>query len=444
MSEKKFSYGLDFQLQILSMMVRDPNFLATTGDLVKPSYFTNIYLSSICNLIYDYFKNHAKLPSKTSLDTMLIDKSQSDKFDHEILATYQTYVSQICNMELTELDFINSTVIDFCRQQEYLDTTKLAYNLLKSPDKDGTTLDKISSLWLGAINKGFSDNIGINLKSSASKFKEHLAKEFSGDIRVPTGFPTLTNLLFGGYRRKGLYAYVAPPERGKTTLMASEAASALRCGYTVVFYTFEVSEFDVLMKIVMNLVSMTYDQILDPRYNDMFNERIQIWTKYQPNIYIKYFTRETVSTNALMAHTSKVKLMNGANPDIAFVDYADLLLPSTGTKNMMYLDKGQIYSDLKKYAGLFDIPVITASQPKTEYFNEPLLRMEHMEGSGMKSHILDGCITINQTADERALYPPMIRLYNAKVRSGSPYKSLVNCEMDYSLSRASEITSKNG
>ncbi|QQO97208.1 DnaB-like helicase [Maribacter phage Molly_5] len=440
----KFQFDADYQLEILAMIVRDPVFLAMNQDLVKPNYFTNIYFSTIYEFIKVFYTKYANSPNLQQMKVLVTEECRERKLSEDVKLEIFNYVNIIFNREIIDHNFIKDSVITFCRQQEFRKATEQAYNILNQPKEDRQALDKISSLWLDTINKGFGDDIGINLTTMPNNYRKLLEAEYSEARRIRSAIPAVNKWMDGGWSRGGLYAFLAPPERGKSTVLAAEAAGQVRMGKIVNVYTMELSEFAFMMKVVQNLVNLTSKEILSSS-DGVVKERLEYWAKFRSNINIKYYNRDSISVNTIRAHHSKVDHLQADKTDITLIDYADHLMPTKFTNNM-YQDKGQIYTDLRSYAYDYDIPVITASQPKIDGHDGDevdIIKMHHLEGSSQKQHILDGLISINQTTAERNMDPPRIRLYNAKIRSGEAKKYAAPYILDYAKAQLIEVKYEN-
>ena len=127
------------------------------------------------------------------------------------------------------------------------------------------------------------------------------------------------------------------------------------------------------------------------------------------------------------------------------VDYADYLAPLKGLSDFMYEDKGNTYKDLKKLAVNMGLPCLTASQTKQDGLTAELIGMQHIEGSSMKVHIVDGMFSLNPKArpefEITAGIHPRVVIHEAKLRKRVGYGGTeTSCRVDYAKSKVYEDT----
>jgi len=208
-----------------------------------------------------------------------------------------------------------------------------------------------------------------------------------------------------------------------------------------VYFTFEMTEPEIYLRFVANLFNLTEQEMSDPR---ILQPRIlEFEALYSPSLVIKHYNEYEANSNTLSSFCRQIELVSNRTVDFMAVDYADYLAPLKGLTDFMYEDKGNTYKDLKKSAVNLYIPVLTASQTKVDGFSAELIGMQHVEGSSMKAHIVDGMFSLNpkirpEHEVEEGLMPRII-VNECKLRKRVGYgPTTTTCRADYSRTKIYE------
>jgi len=431
-------YNIDFQLAILALMIRDRSFLSDYGyDIIKPEIFENFYLSTICNFIVTYFVKYGSAPTQAVLTAQVQDYCNTMKFSDEILSNYNSFVSRICTDDFGDLDFVKEKVLSWVRRQSFREGIKESHKLLEEGKYEEALQHMLKKMMIGH-NVGS----GSSLKSKIDTFPEEYRRLFGREAVIGSGFPSLDICLNGGFGKRRLYVFLAHPKGGKTTMLVNLACNFLRQGLPVMYYTCEMEETEILFKIFSNLSLMTHEEIINPLNDQRFRKELEEFKKYSADIRVKFFNGGTISTNAIKSHLSKLKITTGFSPEVVIVDYADYLIPTVGLKDFMYDDLGNVYQDLINLGDYFDVPVITASQPKVGAWEKEFLGIGDMSGSSKKEALLYALISINQNSEDRNKNPEEFKLYVSAVRMGLSDK-VIYCKWDKDKNYMQEIEEKN-
>lgn len=443
-------FSLDYQIQLCSLLIQDPNFLAVNHSLVKPEYFNNYHVKNIIRKVYEYYKTYSKAPTKEILSTLINELASREKLDPEIVYVYKARIDEIYSKETTDRDYIKKSIVTYCKKHEYVAHIEWCYRQLNNYEKDFENmsnleadeklLGEIDSRFLEVMAKGYSKDLGTSFRASLRNLHE-IVKAESSVSRTPSGIDSLNKVMGGGYRNGGLYSWVAPPGTGKTTVLVSEACAALKQGKNVVYFTFEMTEPEILLKFVSNLMDITEQEMSN---KDYLSAKVEEFDKlYSPNLVIKHYNEYEATTNTLISFCRQLELIGNVEVGLVAVDYADYLAPLKGLSDFMYEDKGNTYKDLKKLSINMDIPCLTASQTKQEGLTVDLIGMQHVEGSSMKGHIVDGMFSLNPRArpehEVTAGVHPRLIIHEAKLRKRVGYGSTeTKCRVDYAKSKVYE------
>jgi len=210
------------------------------------------------------------------------------------------------------------------------------------------------------------------------------------DIEVPgpnnfsigTGLGTSRN---GRSVRSGVFVH----NSGKSTLACNIGTNALLYNKTVYHISLEIKSVDVMAKYAVRMTNLTYDELVS--CSDVeYIERIAKFNQYKPRLFVNYWTELTVSAQVIRGWVSRTRSQTGFNPDLIIVDYDDCLLPVRGSRDDMYNDAGEVYSDLIGLADYFKCPVVTFAQPRREAWekvnNDELIHSYDLAHSARKAH----------------------------------------------------------
>lgn len=407
-----FDYSIEFQKRILSALVRDIKFLTEYGyDIINPAYFDNWYHQFICKNILRYFVQHREPPDQVSLETVVLDAAKMTQMDDEGINNLFDDIHEIFHMDLDNMGLIREKIISFVKRQ----------NLIKGIDQVGDLLakdedyDKAVAIIEKAVHVGHSVDLGLNFGKSYRDIRKLYNEEYGLENLIKSPFPALNRVMGGGFYRNFLYVITAPPGRGKTSLLSNIAAHSMIKGHGVLYYTFEVPEVEIIFKVICAMTGMTHDDIISGD-SELFEKRIQFFDKFSKNLQVMKFPGHTVSTHALRSHASRVQTVERFKPSLILVDYADYILPTMGSTDSSYNDRGDTYQDLLNLGEEYHVPVITASQPKVSAWDKPIIREEDLAESSKKAQLARGIITMNQNDDEAEA--GKMRLYTAKMSKG--------------------------
>lgn len=157
-----------------------------------------------------------------------------------------------------------------------LDDMKIPYIVA-----EWTVAGKDANERLGKDPKGFGRDVQANvaraLESTPAKLDnvaDYLTQAFKADIArgmgdtIPTGFAQLDKKLNGGLHA-GLYVLGAVPSLGKTSLAWQIADNIAASGRTVLFYSLEMSRFEMVSKAISRYAAGLYSVDLAPSALDV-------------------------------------------------------------------------------------------------------------------------------------------------------------------------------
>lgn len=424
--EPKFTFGIDFQQGILSLMVKNYSFLIVATDIIKVSYFEEKAFIYFFKKIRDYYLDYKKLIVPEVLENELIKDTQSGVLKSEDIPRHVEVFKGLWE-PVDAQEYIITEVVNFCKRQAIKQTILDVADYVETATDDKFL--EIENKIKAACNIGNSHlDFGIQYFED---YKERLRKQQSGEdnIVVPTGITELDYLCKGGLHSGQLGIFVGATGGGKSLALAQVGRRAVVGGLTVVHFTLELSA---------EITASRYDAAWTNINNDQIEESVKevetklgtLSTKYGNSLIIKYYPQRTATVETLKAFLNNIEAL-GVKPDLVIVDYGDLLKPLTNY-NDEYADLGLIFSDLSGMAGERRIAVFTASQTNRSGVDAEIVDLTHMADSYKKTHPADLIFGICRNREEKNTN--RARIYIQKNRNGPEGKEVPICT-DYSTMR---------
>lgn len=199
---------------------------------------------------------------------------------------------------------------------------------------------------------------------------------------------------------------------GKSHVLVHLAAQGLKQGKNVIFYTFELNERALGVRIDSHLVdiSSTY----------CFENKEEIKEHYKQNkenygkLFVKYYPTGTCTVQMLRNHIERLS-NTGFKPDMIVIDYAGIMR-SSEKYDAPRFELKKIFEELRGFAGEADIPVWTATQSNREGASSELIDTTNMAESYGQAHICDFILGLSRKQTEKST--GFATLYIAKNRAG--------------------------
>jgi hypothetical protein len=288
------------------------------------------------------------------------------------------------NIEATDLEFVQSETLDFCKNQTLKNAILESVEMLENKDYDG-----IKSTIDNAMKAGTTRDLGHDYIPSLE-----MRLEDSARITVKTPWDVINDITDGGLGPGELGVVVAPAGIGKSWTLQALGSEVIKQGKTVVHYSLELNE---------NYVGLRYDSIFSGvttaniKYHKEEIEK-QL-SKLPGKLLIKYFPTKAASVQTLGSHLKQIEL-SGVDIDMVIVDYADILMPTGNFKEKRHAI-GNIYEDLRGLAGELEIPIWTASQANRSALEEDVIGADKVAEDYSKVMTADFVISMSRKVEDK-------------------------------------------
>ena len=375
-------YGKSFQEGLVQLIFEDRPFADQITEVLDIQFLELEYLRVFVNKILDYRTRYSTHPS---LDTMItILRTEMDQEEEVTQNQVRDYFARIHTRELTDIEYIKETSLDFCRKQNLKEAMMKSVGLLQN-----CSFDEISTVINDALKLGSENNFGYDyLADFEERFKiKHRAP-------VTTGWKEIDGITGGGLGKSELGVVIAPTGAGKSMALVHLGAQAIKEGKTVVHYTLELQD---------TIIGTRYDScITGYPLSDIRNFKEEIYEEIKNldgALIVKEYPTKSATTNTLRAHLSRL-IKREIKPGLIIVDYADLLKPVIVRKEKRN-ELESIYEELRALASEFKCPIWTASQTNRSGLNAEVITMEQISEAFNKCFVSDFIFSISRTIEDK-------------------------------------------
>jgi KaiC/GvpD/RAD55 family RecA-like ATPase len=390
-------YGKSFQEKLCMVILDDRPFADQIEEVLDVSFLELNYLKLFLNKIFNYRKKYGVHPSRDIMKTILRSELDSES---ELTAkqTREYYVrSQIT--DLTEVEYIKDTALDFCKKQNLKSAMVKSISLLQN-----SSFDEISQVINDSLKLGIDNDEGYDYKKD---FEERFKPRFRNPIG--TGWNLVDDIFKGGLGQKELGVVIAPTGAGKSMALVHLGTQALKEGKTVVHYTLELQDTVVASRYDSCLTQIPLESL------GVFKEKIYEEVQdIEGKLIVKEYPTKTASTKTIRNHLDKLK-MRDISVDMIIIDYGDLLRPVRYLKEKRN-ELESIYEELRAIASEYRCPVWTASQTNRSGLNAEVITMESISEAFNKCFVADFIFSISRTIEDKATNGG--RMFVAKNRNG--------------------------
>ena len=380
MSETLTQFGTSFQSKIIASLISDVKFIQTISDILEPDMFDSDSNKWLVKSIREYFYEYKKQP------TLEVIKYKIDEIDNDVLKSgvVEKLRDVWKNIEATDLEFVQSETLDFCKNQTLKSAILESVDMLENKNYDG-----IKSIIDNAMKAGTSRDLGHDyIPSLESRLAE------SARITVKTPWDVINDITDGGLGAGELGVVVAPAGIGKSWTLQALGSDVVRRGKTIVHYSLELNE---------NYVGLRYDSIFSGvttaniKYHK--EEVEKTISKLPGKLLIKYFPTKAASVQTLGSHLKQIEL-SGVDIDMVIVDYADILMPTGNFREKRHAI-GNIYEDLRGLAGELEIPIWTASQANRSALEEDVIGADKVAEDYSKVMTADFVMSMSRKVEDK-------------------------------------------
>ncbi len=326
--------------------------------------------------------------------------------------TYQTLYDPVWMTEQVEAFYRYQTLMLGVRETisfVKVHTDDLTVDNIKEMSK------KIQKLFEEKTTVNFvNENLQLHLLSDPETYKGDDYQHFSsGDSFIDT-------VSGGGYWPGSLWVWIGAPKAGKSRLMENLCVDAFRQGYDTAYVSFELTATAISHCISSNFFDFEMLNWKDNKFADEKNAKlVDDYVKSHPDApeaSILEFPQSSLTVHELENYLLTQEKMISEKKSrefhfrVIYLDYLNILKADMDSENT-YLTVKQITSDLKSIAQKHGWCIVSATQPKAQYFQAETLDMNSVsESSALQANVdmLWGIISTKTMEFEHCQYLKII------------------------------------
>ena len=374
-------FGQSFQSKVISSLLVDLKMLDTLNEIIHTKFFESEANKWIVEEIKDYYNQYKTQPTLDVFKVQL-EKLENPSLKKQVVEQLRVAYTQIGN---ADLQYVKDEFSSFCRNQNLKNVIVQSVDLLKNGN-----YDRIKELVDAAMKVGIETDLGHEYIEDYIQRTEEIDRK-----TVATDWSCVNELMDGGLGPGELGVIVAPSGVGKTWVLCTLGAAAVRAGKSVVHYTLELSE-----KYVGKRYDTVFTQISSADLKDSKDEVLEKIKRLRGKLLIKYFPPKGVSSKKIEAHLEKM-IAAGNKPDLIIIDYADLLLSHSNKSDSTYGEQGGVYIDLRGMSGEYEIPVWTASQTNRSGIDSEVIEADKVADSYAKVMNADFIMSVSRKSKDK-------------------------------------------
>jgi replicative DNA helicase len=400
----------DIERQALRMVARDPNFVLYWVDRLKPEHFNNAYNKLIFIVVSEFLKKYKTLPTNEILCQEIPKKLHPD----DNLGNFTKYITEF----LTEENKANEVYVRDCLM-DHMKTEDFRRFIMQSASflSTGKT-DSIQNL-LTDISKRhtITPNVSAYLENEFESVSARVEEENSSTITIPSPWPAFNANHGGGFQAGTLGIIMGPTGSGKSIILANLSSFFTLNKKVVYFFTFELSRMKTMGRHDVILTGVTYKERKEkPKVVQDALDRMKNSGKFG-SLYIIQLPTGECSVNKVKSTIDDYVARGCPKPDVVILDYLTIMSPNDPSNVDMkneYARYKVIAEEARAMAMERQHLVLTAVQTNRGAEGKEKIKKDDVAGSYALMHVIDLCITINQTDAEKTAGE--MRLFAAKVR----------------------------
>lgn len=342
---------------IVKGALESPHFISQASTVLDTEYFDDPTAAETFAVITEHYLKYSSVPSRDVILSSIKDKDKTKDLLKEVDAVQFDVDKEFAYL----FDVTNKYIKDKAIKNAILDSVDI---INKSGDPS-----QIRSLIESALSKDLTKDLGTIYFSSIAERLRRIVDQ--GNECVPSYFPTLDEIISGGFPPYTFSVIIATIHGFKSNTMVNMAARQALEGKTSVIFTLEMSEDAFAQRLDAIYTKSNINRMYVSRTNRRkLVEKIKGVLDH-PNrgeIYIKEFPTGKATVNDYRIYLKELAIRN-IKPDVIYIDYINLMkseekMTSTNT----YLPVKSISEECRALGLEFNCPIISVSQVNREAY----------------------------------------------------------------------------
>lgn len=388
------------ELLVLSAIIHDEKYARKVIPHIKAEYFEKKDDRTIYELIYSYFNNYNKVPSKEAVE---IDISKSEALpSEELFKSAEQKIEKIFSdkakktIQNLSFDWLVDVTKEHCLDSSLYNGIMEAVSIIDGSNKQ-LTKTAIPKILQDALSVSFDTRIGHDyLEDYDARFDHYHKKE----EKIPLPLDALNKITKGGLPRKTLNIMIAPTGVGKTFFLTYSSAHMLMQGYNVLYITLEMDEESIGERVDAALLDCPIDQ-LHLYQRETFANRIKgLKTKTTGRLIIQQYPPGSANVAHFRFLLEELRMKKNFVPDAIVIDYLNLCSSSRiRSRDNSYTYVKSIAEEVRGLGIERNATILTASQSNRNAQNASdydLNEVSESHGLSMTADWMIGAISTDE------------------------------------------------
>lgn len=421
-------FGETFQLHLLAVMARTPGAILRYRSALDDRYFPSKINAMVAKALFEHVDTNKVLPTISTL----VEAVRAENNDKAAMVHVETMIGKLFDDDISDFEAVLNRAVEFGKLSALCNAVVESADHVEKGNQNKVRDTIAKALLVGNDLLSLGTNYRATLPERAANA---IDDDAVGEV-IPTHIPHLDYLLSGGLGRGELGIILAPPKKGKTTMLVNIGFGALidPRGLNVQHYSCEIRERKVARRYDARLMGPW----LRRRATNPAEYRVEMERRganlLRGYLNIKEYPTRKATVSMLRSHLS-VQTAEGSPPDLVLVDYADILKADRRLGEMRH-EQAAIYEDLRELAGEFNCAIWTASQTSKGALEKTTPSIADFAESFEKAAIGDAIIAFAQTNDEKV--QGRCRLFAAALRN-SEDGSTIDCTIQRDRCRIQSV-----
>lgn len=412
---QRYQYNEQYQAKILALLVRYPQFIHRYGEVVRPEFFEFDDMQIVARQILDFYKRYAVVPTRESFFAWIHDYEVKCHIPPAVVEKLSQLVAMIFSCDMSDGDAVRDTAIEFAKRQALKRAIMdIVAKLEKFDDSYETAQVAVQNALL--VGQGLG-SLGTEVFGMIPRLPGLVAMDspYSTARKIATPFAKLNAARMGGIGPGELMIIAGSSGQGKSIIKnnCGVLATMQAQGQWVAHATLELSELDNHLRYGARILNLPMDDIVtnSPDF-------VQACSRLsaESRIYVKWFPPGQTTVGHLRSWISALSSELGVTPCMIIVDYPDLMVPSKGETDSLYINNAKISNEIIALLNDYQAAGVVSSQIDRFHQNSGDARANNMANSIAKLYNADIVGTINQTEEDKV--NGVGRIWWDKVRRG--------------------------
>lgn len=359
----------------------------------KPGFFGTKFIADVYRLGKDHFNKYNEFPSRIQIQEIIKLQDLNEEIGLDKLdILYNT------NLENYDKKWVKE---QFESWVEFTNFDQSLVNLLTYVKTADISTDNVKEVIAKAKTYLSSTDINFDFDEGLDFFNPDSHIQLLSDT-FSTGFPFIDKYTDGGYSKKTLWVFMAPPKGGKSTFLGNLAAKSVHAGNNTAFISLEMKDKMCTKRIGSNMLNIPIDEynvisrkpdVIKNKLHTLYRKTLQIPGKF----HLKEFPTSSADVYDIERYLLYMEERHSIKYKTVFVDYINIIknYRNPNTENT-YMKIKQIAEDLRAMGQRNEWCIISATQTNRGAVDASDMSMSDISESYALSATVDVLIGIIQ------------------------------------------------